>query len=75
VPAVFAVLIKMNLYLCEMIIARRPEKTGNTAQPVGRLVNAGEYSRNWRINRNLEVPFDDLFSETISFRSHTENRR
>ena len=51
------------------------ERTGNTTQSIGRLVNAGDYSRNWRISRNLHTPSNDLLSETVSVRSHTENRR
>ena len=52
-----------------------PERTGNTTQSVGRLVNAREFARNRRMDRNLAAPSDDLFSETISVRSHTEDGR
>jgi hypothetical protein len=53
--------------------ASMPQKRGSTAQPVARLINARQYSPNCTMHRYVGTRADDLFSETFSVRSHSED--
>src|SRR2546430_5311921 len=63
VPAVFAVLMKMNLYLCDRIIEPRQL----SEQQVARPVKNRQHSRNQTMHCKFGRPgADDFFSETFS---------
>ena len=53
--------------------ASMPQKRGSTAQSVARLINARQYSPNRTMHRNVGTRADDLFSETFSVRSYSED--